>query len=231
MRRLNILTWHTHGSYLYYLSHVPHEFHVLSKPGRPPGYGGRCSPFPFGRNVHDLPAEQARKQEFDCILFQEDHHWEKDQYEFLTPAQRALPRIYLEHDPPGIAVTGAAAPRRAWPTDTRHPVDDPGTLLVHVTPFNALMWDSGRTPVPVIEHGVTIPPGVRYSGELERGLTITNHLARRGRRMGADLFAWRSVAKQVAAVYADVLAGSQPGSRPGLHSGSQARATIDPTQT
>jgi hypothetical protein len=189
MRRLNILTWHTHGSYLYYLSHVPHEFHVLAKPGRPPGYGGRCGPFPFGPNVHDLPVEQARGCAVDCILFQEDHHWEKDQYEFLTPAQRALPRIYLEHDPPGIAVTGGAAPRQAWPTDTRHLVDDPNVLLVHVTPFNALMWDSGRTPTRVIEHGVAIPPGVRYAGELERGLTITNHLARRGRRMGADLFA------------------------------------------
>jgi glycosyltransferase involved in cell wall biosynthesis len=189
MRRLNILTWHTHGSYLYYLSHAPHEFHVLAKPGRPPGYGGRCGPFRFGPNVHDLPVEQARGRDFDCILFQEDHHWEKDQYEFLTPAQRALPRIYLEHDPPGITVTGGAAPRSAWPTDTRHLVDDPGVLLVHVTPFNALMWDSGRTPTRVIEHGVAIPPGVRYVGELERGLTITNHLARRGRRMGADLFA------------------------------------------
>jgi hypothetical protein len=188
MRRLNILTWHTHGSYLYYLSHVPHEFHVLAKPGRPPGYGGRCGPFPFGPNVHDLPAEQARERAFDCILFQEDHHWEKDQYEFLTPAQRALPRIYLEHDPPGIAVTGGSAARQAWPTDVRHLVDDPGVLLVHVTPFNALMWDSGRTPTRVIEHGVAIPPGVRYGGEFARGLTITNHLARRGRRMGADLF-------------------------------------------
>jgi hypothetical protein len=188
MRRLNILTWHTHGSYLYYLSHVPHEFHVLAKPGRPPGYGGRCGPFPFGPNVHDLPAEQARDREFDCILFQEDHHWEKDQYEFLTPAQRALPRIYLEHDPPGITVPGGTAPRQAWPTDTRHLVEDPGVLLVHVTPFNALMWDSGRTPTRVIEHGVVIPDRVRYQGGLERGLVITNHLARRGRRMGADLY-------------------------------------------
>jgi glycosyltransferase involved in cell wall biosynthesis len=189
MRRLNILTWHTHGSYLYYLSHVPHEFHVLAKPGRPPGYGGRCGPFPFGPNVHDLPVEQAREREFDCILFQEDHHWEKDQYVFLTPAQRALPRIYLEHDPPGITVTGGHTPRQAWPTDTHHLVDDPNVLLVHVTPFNKLMWDSGRTPTRVVEHGVAIPEDVRYTGELERGLTITNHLARRGRRMGADLFA------------------------------------------
>jgi hypothetical protein len=178
MRRLNVLTWHTHGSYLYYLSQAPHEFHVLSRPGRPPGYGGRCGSIAWGDNVHDLPADQARHASFDCILFQDDPQWEHDQYELLTPAQRALPRIYLEHDPP-----------RLHPTDTRHPVDDPNVLLVHVTPFNALMWDNGRTPVRVIEHGVMVPPGVRYQGELERGLVITNHLATRGRRLGADLFA------------------------------------------
>jgi hypothetical protein len=189
MRRLNVLTWHTHGSYLYYLSHAPHEFHVLAKPGRPPGYGGRCGPFPFGPNVHDLPADQARTREFDCILFQEDHHWERDQYELLTPAQRALPRIYLEHDPPGLSASdGDDARRPQWPTDMRHPVDDPAVLLVHVTPFNDLMWDSGRTPTRVIEHGVAVPDTVRWRGDVERGLVITNHLARRGRRMGADLF-------------------------------------------
>lgn len=177
MRRLKVLTWHTHGSYLYYLSQAPHEFFVLSKPGRPPGYGGRCGHIPWGDNVHDLPLANVRGQEFDCILFQDDHQWEKDQYEFLTPAQRALPRIYLEHDPP-----------RAHPTDTPHLVDDPNVLLVHVTPFNALMWDNGRTPTRVIEHGVLVPDGLRYRGELARGLVISNHLGRRGRRMGPDLF-------------------------------------------
>ena len=177
MRRLKVLTWHTHGSYLYYLSQAPHEFFVLSKPGRPPGYGGRCGHIPWGDNVHDLPLANVRGQEFDCILFQDDHQWEKDQYEFLTPAQRALPRIYLEHDPP-----------RAHPTDTPHLVDDPNVLLVHVTPFNELMWDNGRTPTRVIEHGVLVPDGVRYRGELARGLVISNHLGRRGRRMGPDLF-------------------------------------------
>jgi hypothetical protein len=177
MRRLKILTWHTHGSYLYYLSQVPHEFFVLSKPGRPPGYGGRAGHFPWGDNVHDLPVEAAHAQEFDCILFQDDHQWEEDQFVFLTAAQRALPRIYLEHDPP-----------RAHPTDTPHLVDDPNVLLVHVTPFNALMWDNRRTPTRVIEHGVLIPDAVRYLGALERGLVISNHLGRRGRRMGPDLF-------------------------------------------
>jgi hypothetical protein len=177
MRRLNVLTWHTHGSYLYYLSQAPHEFYVLSKPGCPPGYGGRCGHMPWGDNVHDLPVQAARERQFDCILFQDDHQWEKDQYEFLSAAQRALPRIYLEHDPP-----------RAHPTDTVHLIDDPNVLLVHVTPFNELMWDNGRTPTRVIEHGVLVPDGVAYRGDLARGLVITNHLDRRGRRMGPDLF-------------------------------------------
>ena len=36
--------------------------------------------------------------------------------------------------------------------------------LAHVTHFNALLWDSGTTPVTVIEHGV-IDPGRRWTGE------------------------------------------------------------------
>ncbi len=177
MRPLKILTWHTHGAYLYYLTQAPHEFYVMSKEGRPPGYGGRCGHIPWGDNVHDLPAEMARHQEFDCILFQDDHQFEHDQYEYLSASQRALPRIYLEHDPP-----------REHPTGMRHLVDDPDILLVHVTHFNALMWDNGRTPTRVIEHGVLAPPNVAWSGELERGLVAINHLARRGRRMGGDIF-------------------------------------------
>jgi hypothetical protein len=177
MRPLKILTWHTHGSYLYYLTQVPHQFYVLSKPGRPPGYGGRCGHIPWGDNVIDMPVEQARTQEFDCILFQDDDQYLKDQYEFLTPAQRNLPRIYLEHDTP-----------REHPTDMRHPVDDPSMLLVHVTPFNELMWDNGSTPTCVIEHGVIVPRDVSWNGKLDRGLVIVNNLATRGRRLGIDIF-------------------------------------------
>lgn len=198
MRRLKVLTWHTHGSYLHYLSHAPHDFYVLSKPGCPPGYGGRCGSMPWRDNVHDLPVERARHHEFDCILFQDDYQWKKDQYEYLAPGQRALPRIYLEHDPP-----------LAHPTDTRHPVDDPAVLLVHVTPFNALMWDSGRTPVRVIEHGVPAPHELHYSGKLARSLVVTNHLARRGRRMGPDLFlqARRTVPLDLVGMAAQELGG------------------------
>jgi glycosyltransferase involved in cell wall biosynthesis len=177
VRPLKILTWHTHGSYLYYLTQAPHEFYVLSKPDRPPGYGGRTGHLPWGDNVHDLPVAEAKKQRLDCIVFQDDAQYLEDQYEFLSRSQRNLPKIFLEHDPP-----------REHPTDTTHPVDDADVLVVHVTSFNALMWRNRRSQTRVIEHGVIAPAGVRYSGDLPRGIVIVNHLARRGRRLGHDVF-------------------------------------------
>jgi hypothetical protein len=176
-KRLKILTWHTHGSYLYYLTQAPHDFYVLSKPDRPPGYGGRCGHMPWGGNVIDMPVNRVKDQQFDCILFQDDDQYLKDQHVYLSEAQRRLPKIYLEHDTP-----------REHPTDMPHPVDDPEILLVHVTPFNELMWNNGRTPTCVVEHGVIVPPDVRYDGSLVRGLVVVNHLARRGRRLGGDVY-------------------------------------------
>lgn len=176
-RKLRILTWHVHGNYLYYLTQVPHTFYVLSDTDRSPGYAGRSGRLPWGDNVVDLPVEQVRDTEFDCILFQSRSAWETDQHRLLSKSQHSLPRIYLEHDPP-----------QEHPTNTRHFVDDPNTLLVHVTPFNQLMWDSGRTPTQVVEHGVMVPEGVGYDGSLPKGIAIVNHLAGRGRRLGADVF-------------------------------------------
>ena len=177
MRRLRVLTWHIHGNYLLYLSQAGVDFYLPVKPGRHEGYGGRGNTFPFGENVRDVPADAVRRLELDCVLFQTRTNYLVDQYEILSEAQRRLPRMYLEHDPP-----------QEHPTDTRHWADDPNILLVHVTPFNALMWDSERTPTRVIDHGVLVPRGVQYSGDIERGLVVINHLRQRGRRLGADVF-------------------------------------------
>ena len=183
MRRLKILTWHTHGSYLYYLTQAPHDFYVLSKPDRPAGYGGRCGHMPWGPNVHDLPVSEAKRQPLDLIVFQDDHQYLEDQHEFLSAAQRRLPKIYIEHDPP-----------REHPVDTRHPVTDRNVLVIHVTAFNRLMWDNGGLPTRVIEHGV-VAPRASYTGELDRGLVVINDIAKRGRRLGFDVF--RDVRNQV----------------------------------
>jgi hypothetical protein len=176
-RRLRILTWHVHGNYLYYLTQVPHEWYVLSKPGRPPGYAGRAGELPWGDNVHDLPVDTLAAAELDCVLYQCHDHYLHDRLGILTPEQQRLPRIYLEHDPP-----------QEHPTDTRHPVQDPEAVIVHVTHFNDLMWDNGVTPTRVIEHGVLLPPGVAYTGEKDEGIVVVNNLRKRGRRLGLDLY-------------------------------------------
>jgi hypothetical protein len=177
MRPLRVLTWHVHGNYLLYLSRARVEFVLPVDPARGAGYGGRGSTFPFGPNVVEVPADEVRREWIDCVLFQTRQNWERDQHDILTPAQRRLPRVYLQHDPP-------------WdnPINERHWSDDPDGLLVHVTPFNALMWDSGRTPSRVIDHGVFVPEAARFTGELARGVVVVNHLRKRGRRLGADVF-------------------------------------------
>jgi glycosyltransferase involved in cell wall biosynthesis len=177
-RRLRILTWHVHGNYLYYLTQVPHDFYLVTKPSHPPGYAGKVGVLPWGDNVHEIPIDQVSSQEFDVILFQHRTHWLDDRVNVLSEAQRRLPTVYIEHDPP----QQNAFAERHW-------VQDPHTLLVHVTHFNRLMWDSGDTPVRVIEHGVVVPEGVRYTGEKERGIVVVNHLKQRGRRLGSDVFA------------------------------------------
>ncbi len=177
MRRLRILTWHVHGSYLESLGHVGHEIVVPWKPGRPAGYGGRPADATWPDTIREVPAEEVARLDVDVVLFQSARNWLVDQHDILSDEQRRGPRIYVEHDPP-----------REHPTDTRHVVDDPDVLLVHCTAFNALMWDSGRTPTRVIDHGVAVPAGLRYTGELERGVVVVNDLADRGRRLGADIF-------------------------------------------
>ena len=177
MRPLRVLTWHIHGNYLLYLSRAGVEFLLPVEAGGREGYGGRGRTFPFGANVIETPADRIRDQDFDIVLYQTRTNYEVDGPAILSDAQRRLPRVYLEHDPP-----------QGHPTDTRHWFDDPDGLLVHVTPFNALMWDSGRTPTRVIEHGVFVPDGARYTGELARGIVVINHLKSRGRRLGADVF-------------------------------------------
>jgi hypothetical protein len=177
MRPLRILTWHVHGNYLYYLSHTPHEFYLPVRDDGLHGHGGRGGTFPWRGNVQDVPAGSVRSLDLDCVLFQCRENYLEHQHNLLSPEQRRLPRIYLEHDPP-----------RVHPTDTKHPVDDPGVLLVHVTEFNRLMWDNGRTPTRVVEHGVVVPEHARYTGEVPRGLVVINNLRSRGRRLGVDVF-------------------------------------------
>jgi hypothetical protein len=177
MRRLKILIWHIHGSYLNTLARIDHDWFLPTKPGRPTGYGGRGPTFDLPANVREVPAEQVRLLDLDLVVYQTPENLSVDREEILSPAQRRLPAIYLEHNTP-----------KPDAVHTKHPVDDPNTLLVHVTHYNRLMWDNGRTPTRVIEHSVAIDPSVRYRGELRRGATMINGMQRRPRITGLDIF-------------------------------------------
>jgi hypothetical protein len=176
-RRLRLLTWHVHGNYLYSLTRVPHEFFIPVREGNPPGYGALGHRIPWGDNVHEVPADQVRSLELDGIVYQSQATYATDRLALLTPAQLALPSAYIEHDPP-----------MPHPTDTRHPFHHERGIIVHVTHYNGMAWDCPDTPTRVIEHGVIPGAGARYTGALPRGIVAVNHLRRRGRRMGADLY-------------------------------------------
>jgi hypothetical protein len=174
--RRRILTWHVHGSYLDSLVRTGHEFFLpvsVHDGERHGGIGGWG--WPTDR-VHEVPERAVADLDVDLVLFQSRANWQLDGPRILSDRQLLGPRIFVEHDPPW-----------ADPTEERHPVDDPDVLLVHVTAFNALMWDNGRTPVRVIEHGVP-EPGVDWTGAVERGLVVANDMGTRGRRLGQDIF-------------------------------------------
>lgn len=177
MAPLNILTWHVHGNYLFYLSHVPHTIYLPVRSDRKGDYMGKGDGFPWGANVIEVPVEDIPQLSLDVIVFQRRTHYLDEYQRILSPEQRKLPKIYIEHDPP-----------QEHPTNTRHWVNDPDVLLVHVTHFNRCMWDNGETPTAVVRHGVVVPEDAHYTGELNKGIVVVNNLKKRGRRLGLDIF-------------------------------------------
>ncbi|MBL8013314.1 MAG: glycosyltransferase [Candidatus Omnitrophica bacterium] len=196
-KQLRILIWHVHGSYLYYLTQLPHQFYLPSKADRKGDYIGKFGHIPWGDNVHDVPVDQIKDLELDCIIFQLPHQYLRDQYEILSVDQQSLPKIYLEHDP------------SPHPTNSKHWVDDPNVLVVHVTAYNRLVWDNGRSPTIFIDHGVIVPADIKYTGEIPCGLVAINHLPQRGRTMGCDIYeqACREVPLNVVGMACEGLSG------------------------
>jgi glycosyltransferase involved in cell wall biosynthesis len=176
-RRLRILTWHVHGNYLWYLTQVPHEFWLVTDSERSSHHTGRNGTLPWGTNVHEAPVEQIRDMAFDVVLYQSRAEYERERTTVLSPEQQRLPAVYLEHDPP-----------LEQPTGQRHWADDAKMTIVHVTGFNALMWEHHESPVEVIEHGVKLLDEARYDGRLNEGIVVVNNIATRGPRLGADVF-------------------------------------------
>ena len=169
---MNILLWHVHGSWTTAFVQGPHTYLIPVTPDRGPDGRGRARTWDWPETVREVPLDRLAEQDVDVVVLQRPH--EEDLVR--RHLRRDPPKIYLEHDVPWGDVPL-----------TRHPMADrPDVLLVHVTHFNALFWDSGTTPTRVIEHGV-VDPGHLWTGDIRHAAVVINEPLRRGRYVGADL--------------------------------------------
>ena len=177
---MRVLLWHVHGSYTTSLVHGDHTWLLPVTPDRGPNGRGRARTWDWPAGAVEITAEECADTEVDAVILQRPEELDSLAEEWLGGRRpgRDVPAVYLEHNAPQGRIN-----------DLRHPAADRSDLLVvHVTGFNDLFWDTGATPTRIIEHGV-IDPGHRYTGELERSAVVVNEPIRRGRVTGTDLLA------------------------------------------
>ena len=174
---MNVLVWHVHGSYTTALVQGPHRYLLPVVPDRGPDGRGRARTWDWPPSAVELSPSELATTDVDVVVLQRPED-ERLANAWLGGRRvgRDLPAVWLEHNAPQGRIA-----------DLRHPAADRDDVtVVHVTPTNALFWDTGGTRTRVIEHGV-IDPGDRYSGELPRAAVAVNEPRRRGRVVGTDL--------------------------------------------
>jgi Glycosyl transferases group 1 len=174
---VNVLVWHVHGSWTTAFVQGRHRYLVPTLPERGSWGGGRPAAWDWPASaVEVVPAELARTA-VDVVVLQRPEEIDLAERWLGRRPGRDVPAVFLEHN----------APRGGPAASSRHPMADrDDLLLVHVTHFNDLMWDSGTTATTVVEHGV-VDPGHRYTGELAAAAVCVNEPIRRGRVTGTDL--------------------------------------------
>lgn len=173
---MRIAIWHVHGSWMTSFVTGPDEYLIPVLPDRGPDGLGRAQSWDWPASARELAPAQLREEGCDVVVLQRPHELALlEEWTGLRPGVD-VPAVYLEHNTPnGDAVR------------TRHPLADRSDIpVVHVTHFNALVWDCGRAPTTVIEHGV-LDPGPLYTGEVERLGVVVNEPVRRWRVAGTDV--------------------------------------------
>lgn len=173
---MRVLLWHVHGSWTTAFVAGRHEVLLPVLPDRGPDGRGRARTWDWPAAAREVPLEQLRDTAVDVVVLQRPHEAGLvRRWTGRTPGVD-LPAVYLEHNAPD------------GPADaTVHPMAGQSAIgVVHVTGFNALMWDAGAAPVTVVEHGV-LDPGHRYTGERLSAAVAVNEPARRWRTAGTDL--------------------------------------------
>lgn len=174
---MKVLSWHVHGAWSTAFVRGGHEHLVPVVPGRGPDGLGRARTYAWPDAVREVTPAQLATEPVDVVVLQRPRDLElADAWLGGRQVGRDVPALYVEHD----------CPRGSVPYTRHHLADRDDIPVVHVTHFNELMWDSGRAPVTVIEHGV-VDPGPLWTGELPRAGVVVNTPVRRGRLVGTDL--------------------------------------------
>lgn len=172
---MRIMLWHVHGAWTTAFVQGPHRYFVPVLPSRGADGRGRARTYPWPDSVEEVTPAQAMELELDAIVLQRPVELEHlaESWTGRRPGVD-IPAVYLEHNTP--AVVSAVHPAASVA----------GIVVVHVTHFNACMWDTRDRTTAVIEHGV-IDPGPLYTGTLERAVAVINEPERRGRMAGVDV--------------------------------------------
>ena len=174
---MNVFLWHVHGSWTTAFVQGRHRYLLPTLPDRNPDGLGRPAGWRWPESAVEVGPEEAARLPVDVVVLQRPTELRGLAHAWLgREPGRDVPAVYLEHSAPQGRIN-----------EMRHAAADrPDLTVVHVTHFNRLFWDTGRTPVRVIEHGI-VDPGHRYCGELERAAAAINEPGRRARVVGADL--------------------------------------------
>ncbi|MGN6597727.1 MAG: glycosyltransferase [Actinomycetes bacterium] len=173
---MRILVWHVHGSWTTAFVSGSHTYLLPTLPERGAWGGGRSTSWDWPASAVEVPADQLATTDVDVVILQRPEELELAERWLGRRLGREIPAIYVEHNTPKGDVPS-----------TRHPLADRSDIpIAHVTWFNAAMWDNGRAPVTVIEHGIP-DPGARWTGNDVRVACSINEPIRRTRVAGTDL--------------------------------------------
>jgi len=167
---MRVMLWHVHGSWTNAFVRGQHTYLLPTLPEGGPWGGGR-SGRDWPATVELRPAE-LRDTDVDVVVLQRTEELELAERWLGRRPGRDVPAVFVEHNTP-----------KGQP----HPLADRDDVLVaHVTHFNEWMWDNGRAPTTVVEHGIE-EPKARYTGDIARAAVVTNEPVRRWRVTGTDL--------------------------------------------
>ncbi|WP_282945547.1 glycosyltransferase [Cellulomonas endometrii] len=173
---MRVLAWHVHGSWMTSFVQGDLDYVIPVDAGRTADGLGRARTWDWPDRAREVPVERLRDEPVDVVVLQRPRELELLQELTGLRAGVDVPAVYVEHNTP----TGPAVATR------HHLADRSDVPVVHVTHYNALVWDNGSAPTTVIEHAVP-DPGPLYTGERARVAAVVNEPVRRWRVAGTDV--------------------------------------------